>query len=91
MTLLQHIKNYWYGGGCYRGSLHGILEDGNLEDITLDATIEDFERALVLLKEMRSRTYATRWKAYEAFQRDFAADTQALFEREQKQREKKRP
>lgn len=58
-------------------SSHGVIEDGNLENITLDAEIADFERALVLLKHLRSVTYATRWKAYEDFWKDFEAQSKA--------------
>lgn len=73
MSTLSKIKDYWDGGGKYHGALHGVIEDGNLEDITLDAEIAEFERALVLLRHLRIVTYKTRWDACAAFWKDFAA------------------
>ena len=69
-------ENYSVG----RGTLHGVLDDGNLEDATLDAYIADFCAAIPLLSRLRGLPYKDRFEIYEyaSIQRGQRAD--AAFE-----------
>lgn len=54
-----------YIRGYDTATLHGVLEDGNLEDITLDFQIRDLTAALKVLTALRTLTYSQRWDLYE--------------------------
>lgn len=69
----QDWQEYYSQFEIWRGTLHAVLDDGNMEDAQIDNYLLDFAVATSLLNKLRLLTVEERMEVFDRFWDEFHA------------------